>query len=129
MKHLRRRQPVVLEVAALITVLVATSGWVTESPGGIRAGMVIVLAAASISRLQHGSHRLRSSRVHSAGSFAALAVVAFALRATTLFVLALAVMAGVVWVCTNPGLHRALSARLGWRHERPHSSAVMMDEA
>ena len=125
MKRLRRRQTVVLEVATLISVL-AASGWWNRSPGGTRAAVVIVLAAASVFRLQHESQRLRSSRVQCASSLAALAFVALVLRAPTLLPLGLAVMAAVVWLWTNPGMHRALSARL--RHEGGQTS-VMMDKA
>jgi hypothetical protein len=128
MKRLRRRQTVVLEVAALISVL-AASGWWNRSPGGTRGAVIIVLAAASVFRLHHESQRLRSSRLRYASSIAALAIVAFALNATTVFALALALMAGVVCVYTNPRMHRALSERLRWRHARAHTPPVMLDEA
>jgi uncharacterized membrane protein YfcA len=76
-------------------------------------GAAIAFLAASFSRHQrHGCERLRSLRVLCIGAIAGLAIASSASRATSRFLVALAVLAGLVWAGTNPDVHRALSARL-----------------
>jgi hypothetical protein len=113
MKRPRRRQTVALELAALVVVLVSTSA-LNASPAIGAVGAAIAFLAASFSRHQrHGCERLRSLRVLCIGAIAGLAAAAFVSRAAPLFLVALAVLAGLVWMGTDPDVHRALSARLG----------------
>jgi uncharacterized membrane protein YfcA len=112
MKRPQRRQTVALEVAALVVVLVSASA-LNTSPAIGAVGAAIVFLAASFSRHQrHGCERLRSLRVLCIGAIAGLAIASSASRATPRFLVALAVLAGLVWAGTNPDVHRALSARL-----------------
>jgi hypothetical protein len=129
MKRPRRRETAVLEVAALVTAVACTSGWLNVSPGIGSLGAAIVVVAASISRVRHdGWERPRSPRARCIDVLVCLAI-ASETRGQAQFPMAFALLALLVWVCSDPDVHQALAEYIAWRKAKIHTASVGMDDA
>jgi hypothetical protein len=129
MKRARRRQTAVLEVAALMTAVACTGGWLNVSPGIGSLGAAIVLVAASIARVRHdGWQRPRSPRARCIDALVCAAL-ASETRGDAQFPMAFALLAVLVWVCSDPDVHQALAECIAWRKAKIHTASVRMDEA
>lgn len=115
MKHKRRLQRILFQLAALLTALAAADAWRTATPGGRGVGAAVVTLAISVAWLVHQKPRVtpRSPIVWLVSSLAVLGLTVLARRIGPLFSETLAVAVAVTWASVT--VARYVKGTRSWR--------------